>query len=239
VVLSPARIVRRGKGAFPWSPNWTTAGLLPQYPTTPAPETSAARSANLGNVLSVLAASAFLPFLPMLPLQLLVQNLSYDAAQLTLPLDHADPEQLARPHRWSARDLTLFIACFAPISSAFDLVTFWLLQHLSIATGAGHQVLFHTGWFIESLLTQVLAVLVIRTGRLPLVGSRPAAAVTSAALAGCGLAVLLPVTSAGARLGLTTTPLLLIGTLLLTVIGYLVTLQTAKFAYRRVTGRWL
>jgi P-type Mg2+ transporter len=200
---------------------------------------NATLSANLGNVLSVLAASAFLPFLPMLPLQLLVQNLAYDAAQLTLPLDHADPEQLRRPHRWSTRDLTTFIACFAPISSAFDLVTFWLLQHLSTASAGSQQVLFHTGWFIEGLLTQILAVLVIRTGRIPVLHSRPAATVGIAAAGGCALALVLPTTSAGARLGLQPLPVDLLGALLLTVVAYLATAQTAKAAYRRVTGRWL
>jgi len=59
---------------------------------------------DLGNVLSVLAASAFLPVLPMLPLQILVQNLAYDLAQLSLPLDNVDAEQLRRPHRWNTRD---------------------------------------------------------------------------------------------------------------------------------------
>jgi Mg2+-importing ATPase len=195
-------------------------------------------SANVGNVLSVLAASAFLPFLPMLPLQLLVQNLGYDAAQLTLPLDHADPEQLRRPHRWSARDLTRFIACLAPISSAFDLITFWLLQHVTHAD-VNHQALFHTGWFIESLLTQILAVLVIRTGRVPLPRSRPAAAVALAALASCAAALLLPYTNPGAWLGLHPLPPPLLGALALTVIVYIATLQTAKLAYRRLTSRWL
>jgi P-type Mg2+ transporter len=196
-------------------------------------------SANLGNVLSVLAASAFLPFLPMLPLQLLVQNLGYDAAQLALPLDHADPEQLTHPHRWSARDLTVFVACLAPISSAFDLVTFWLLQHLPGAADAAHQVLFHTGWFIESLLTQILAVLIIRTGRTPLPRSRPAATVTLAAALACAAAVGLPYTTSGAWLGLHPLPPLVLASLAVTVAAYLATLQTAKLLYRRVTGRWL
>jgi Mg2+-importing ATPase len=196
-------------------------------------------SANLGNVLSVLAASAFLPFLPMLPLQLLVQNLGYDAAQLALPLDHADPEQLTSPHRWSARDLTVFVACLAPVSSAFDLVTFWLLQHLPGMAGPAHQVLFHTGWFIESLLTQILAVLIIRTGRVPLPRSRPATIVTLAALGACTAALVLPATTAGAWLGLHPLPPLLLGVLALTVIAYLAALQTTKLVYQRITGRWL
>ena len=196
-------------------------------------------SANLGNVLSILAASAFLPFLPMLPLQILVQNLGYDIAQLTLPLDRADPEQLARPHRWSARDLTIFIACFAPLSSAFDLVTFALLQHLPAASAASHQMLFHAGWFTESLLTQILAVLVIRTERFPLLQSRPAAAVGLACLAGGALALSLPYTPAGTWLGLAPLPPTTLTLLLLTVITYLTALQAAKIAYHRIIGRWL
>jgi Mg2+-importing ATPase len=166
-------------------------------------------------------------------------NLGYDAAQLALTLDRADPEQLTRPHRWSARDLTVFVACLAPISSAFDLVTFWLLQHLTHADSPNHQMLFHTGWFVESLLTQILAVVIIRTGRVPLPRSRPAVAVTLAAAAGCALAILLPHTSAGARLGLQPVPAELVGVLLLSVAGYLVALQTAKAGYQRATRRWL
>ena len=198
-------------------------------------------SANLGNVLSILAASAFLPFLPMLPLQILVQNLGYDLAQLTLPLDHADPGQLTRPHRWSARDLTVFIACFAPLSSAFDLITFAFLQHLhTLGTStASHQMLFHAGWFTESLLTQILAVLVIRTGRVPLLHNRPAAALGLACLAGCATAVALPYTPAGTWLGLAPLPPTPLAVVLLTVAAYLTALQAAKAAYQRATGRWL
>jgi Mg2+-importing ATPase len=195
-------------------------------------------SANLGNVLSVLAASAFLPFLPMLPLQILVQNLAYDLAQLTLPLDNVDPEQVRRPHRWNSRDLLRFAGFFAPLSSAFDLATFWLLWLFWSRVG-GTQAVFHTGWFVEGLLTQVLAVLVIRTGRVPLLGSRPALPVALAAMAGASLALALPHTTWGAGLGLQPLPAPLLGLLLLVVTGYLGTLQTAKVVYQRLTGRWL
>jgi Mg2+-importing ATPase len=110
----------------------------------------------------------------MLPAQILVQNLCYDLTQLTLPLDRADATQLRAPRRWSSRDLLIFAACFAPLSSLFDIATFTLLGHLiSTSTPAG-QAVFRTGWFTESLLTQILAVQVIRTGRVPLLHSRPA-----------------------------------------------------------------
>ena len=94
----------------------------------------------------------------------------------------------------------------APLSSAFDLITFQLLQHLHTAGTISHQMMFHAGWFTESLLTQILAVLVIRTGRVPLPQSRPAAAVSLACLAGCGLAIALPYTPVGTWLGLAPVP---------------------------------
>ena len=147
----------------------------------------------------------------------------------------------ARPHRWSARDLTVFIACFAPLSSAFDLITFAFLQHLH-APGIGtasHQMLFHTGWFAESLLTLILAVLVTRTGRVPLLQSRPAAAVGFACLGGGALVISLPFTPAGTWLGLAPVPFTTLAVVLLTVTAYLAALQAAKAAYQRATGRWL
>jgi Mg2+-importing ATPase len=196
-------------------------------------------SANLGNVLSVLAAGMFLPMLPMLPLQLLAQNLCYDLAQLALPLDRVDPDQLRKPQRWSTPDLLGFIACFAPLSSLFDLATFWLLGHLLPVDGTSRQALFHTCWFIENLLTQILAVQVIRTARVPLWHSRPTTPVALAALTACGIAILLPYTPAAPWLGLQAPTLVLLATLAITATGYLAALQVVKVAYRRLTGRWL
>jgi Mg2+-importing ATPase len=196
-------------------------------------------SANLGNVLSVLAAGMFLPILPMLPLQLLAQNLCYDLAQLALPLDRVDPDQLRKPQRWSTRDLLGFIACFAPLSSLFDLATFWLLGHLLPVDSTSRQALFHTCWFIENLLTQILAVQVIRTAWVPLRHSRTTAPVALAAFAACGIAILLPYTPAAPRLGLQAPSLVLLAILAITATGYLAALQVVKVAYRRLTGRWL
>jgi P-type Mg2+ transporter len=196
-------------------------------------------SANLGNVLSVLYAAIALPFLPMLPLQLLVQNVCYDLVQLTLPFDRTDPEQLRTPQQWSSRDLLIFVACFAPLSSVFDVATFALLGHLMNLHSAAGQVAFHTGWFIESLLTQILAVHVIRTGRIPLLRSCAAAAVVLAAVAGCALALAMPATGIGARLGFTPLHAYAVAGIGMTVLAYLVALQAGKVVYRRFTRRWL
>src|SRR5262249_15342182 len=124
-------------------------------------------SANLGNVMSVLAASVLLPFLPMMPVQLLVQNLCYDGTQLALPLHRSDAGQLGWPGPWSTRDVLGFVASFALLGSVFDLATYGLLVYL-LPAGAGYrQALFQTAWFVVGLLGEILAVLVIRTGRIP------------------------------------------------------------------------
>ncbi|HEY4457851.1 MAG TPA: magnesium-translocating P-type ATPase, partial [Pseudonocardiaceae bacterium] len=128
----------------------------------------ASASSNFGNALSIVIASAFLPFLPMLPIQLLVQNLTYDLAQLALPWDRVDAEYLRRPRRWVAGDLTLFMLRLGPVSSVFDMATFAVLWWVFDA----HQSLFQAGWFAEGLVSQILVVLVIRTSRLR-GGARP------------------------------------------------------------------
>lgn len=126
----------------------------------------AATSSNLGNVVSVTAASAFLPFLPMLPIQLLVQNLTYDLSQLAIPWDRVDPEETQRPQRWDSAALRRFVIRVGPLSSIFDLAT-WIALCRLFGAGSAHPELFQTGWFVEGLLTQVLAVHIIRTRRPP------------------------------------------------------------------------
>jgi P-type Mg2+ transporter len=196
-------------------------------------------SANLGNVISVLAAAAFLPFLPMLPVQLLVQNLCYDLTQLALPFDRVEPGQIRGPLSWSYRDLAGFVTRFALLGSVFDLATFWLLRKELDESTASGQALFHTGWFVQGLLTQTLAVCVIRTIAVPLLRGRPTWPLALTTVAGCAAALLIPVLPAAGRLGFHPLPAdVLIGIAVLAV-AYLATLQLAKQAYRRLTGRWL
>ena len=201
-------------------------------------------SANLGNVLSVLAASFVpfaapaWPFLPMLPAQLLVGNIGLDLAQLALPLDRVEPAQLARPHRWSVPDLVRFAACFGPLSTGFDLLLFRLLGLAAPGTG-WPAPLFGTLWFLDSLATGVLAVLVLRTEAVPLWRGRPTWPVALAVLGTLAAGAALPYTPAGARLGLVPVPARLVLLLVPAVAAYLVTLHLAARLYRRVTGRWL
>jgi P-type Mg2+ transporter len=125
-------------------------------------------SANLGNMLSMAVASLFLPFLPLLAGQVLLNNFLSDIPALGLADDRVDPELVARPRRWDMRQIGRFMVVFGSLSSIFDLLTFALLLALFSATPA----LFRTGWFVESLLTELVIALVVRTRR-PFYRSRP------------------------------------------------------------------
>lgn len=126
-------------------------------------------SSNFGNVFSILVASAFLPFLPMLSIQLLVQNLIYDMAQLTIPWDNVDQEEIVSPVKWQVRGLLKFTLSIGPVSSIFDILTFLMMWYVFGANTIENQALFQTGWFMIGLVTQTLVVHIVRTRKTPFI----------------------------------------------------------------------
>jgi Mg2+-importing ATPase len=144
-------------------------------------------SANLGNMLSMAAASLFLPFLPLLAGQILLNNFLSDVPAVGLADDHVDPELVERPRRWNMRFIGSFMTQFGILSSAFDLLTFGVLLGAFRAGPA----LFRTGWFVESLLTELVIALVVRTRR-PFFRSRPGNVLLASTIAIVVLAVALP-----------------------------------------------
>jgi Mg2+-importing ATPase len=196
-------------------------------------------SSNFGNVFSVLVASAFLPFLPMLPLQILVQNLLYDLSQLSIPFDRMDEEYLRVPRKWDAGDIGRFMVWIGPVSSIFDITTFWLMWHYFGANDVAHQSLFQSGWFIEGLLSQTLVVHMIRTRRIPFlrsVASAPVLALTGLIMV---IGMLIPYSGLGARIGMQPLPGIYFAWLALTLVSYCVLTQVVKTIYIRRYGRWL
>jgi Mg2+-importing ATPase len=142
-------------------------------------------SANLGNMVSMAAASLFLPFLPLLAGQILLNNFISDVPAVGIAGDTVDPELVARPRRWDMRFIGRFMIEFGVLSSAFDFVTFAVLLGIF---HAGPE-LFRTGWFVESLLTELVVALVVRTRR-PFYRSRPGTILLVSTL------ILIPVTFA-------------------------------------------
>ncbi|WP_300108650.1 magnesium-translocating P-type ATPase [Rhodoferax sp.] len=192
-----------------------------------------ATSSNFGNMFSMAAATLFLPFLPMLPLQILLNNLLYDVSEVTLPLDNVDAEDLAQPKHWDMGFIRNFMLTIGPISSLFDFLTFYLLIKLFEA----HEAMFRTGWFVESMATQVLVIFVIRTRRNPL-RSQPNRWLVLTSLAVVLAAMLLPFTPLAPYLGFTPLPLAFFALLAGLLVCYLLMVEGGKqWFYKRQTRR--
>jgi len=190
-------------------------------------------SSNFGNMFSMAAATLFLPFLPMLPVQILVNNFLYDVSEIAIPLDSVDAEDLERPRHWDMSAIRNFMIVVGLVSSIFDFLTFYVLRHLF---HAGER-LFHSGWFVESLATQVLVIFVIRTRGNPL-RSKPSTILTATSLVVVAVATVLPYTPLGARLGFVPAPGLFLLILAGTVVVYLVMVQAVKtLFYRRIAAQ--
>ena len=192
-----------------------------------------ATSSNFGNMFSMAAATLFLPFLPMLPLQVLLNNFLYDLSELPLPADNVDEDDLARPRRWDMGFIRTFMMTIGPVSSIFDFLTFWLL----LAVLQADKALFRTGWFVESLATQVLVIFVIRTRASPFKSrAHPALAITS--LGVVALAIILPFTPLASVLGFAPLPLRFIALLLGLTVIYLALVEMVKrWFYRHLAAR--
>ena len=180
-------------------------------------------SSNFGNVFSMAGASLFLPFLPMLPTQILLNNLLYDLAQITIPTDNVDETYLQKPQHWDIGLIRNFMVYIGPISSIFDFLTFYVLLHFFRASEA----LFHTGWFVESLATQTLVLFVIRTSKNPL-RSRPSGPLMATCLAVVVVGIYLPFSPLAGVLGFTPLPAAYFAFLALATGAYLLLVEAAK-----------
>ncbi len=185
-------------------------------------------SSNFGNMFSMAGAALFLPFLPMLPIQILLNNLLYDVSEIAIPFDRVDPEDTAQPVTWNVRLIEKFMLVFGPISSLFDFLTFYVLLHLF---GAG-EALFQTGWFIESITTQVLVVFAIRTRRR-FFASRPHRSLVFLALGVAAFAALLPFLPIGHWFGFVAPPPLFFVYAIAATATYLALVETAKALFYR------
>lgn len=183
-----------------------------------------ATSANFGNMFSMAGASLFLTFLPLLPKQILLTNLLTDFPEMAIATDNVDKELVESPRRWNMRFIRNFMMTFGLLSSLFDYLTFGVL--LLILHASPEE--FRTGWFVESVISASLVVLVVRT-RGPFFKSRPGKSLFTATLLIGVVALILPFIPIGGRLfGFTPLPtsfLVLMGVI---VAAYIAAAETAK-----------
>ncbi|MHB8886983.1 MAG: HAD-IC family P-type ATPase, partial [Methylovirgula sp.] len=179
-------------------------------------------SSNFGNMFSMAGGILFLPFLPMLPIQILLNNLLYDLSETTIPLDRVSDSMVMQPRRWSLDIVRKFMLVFGPLSSIFDIVTFALL--LRVFQADAH--LFHTGWFVESLATQILVIFIIRTPH-PL-RDLPHPALVASSLFAFALAVAFPYSPLAPWVGFVPLPATVMGALALVTLAYLAAVYAVK-----------
>jgi len=193
-------------------------------------------SANFGNMFSMAAASLFLPFLPLLASQILLNNFLSDIPGTTIASDNVDPEWVAAPRRWDNKFISRYMVLFGLVSSIFDFLTFGTLLFVFSATAEE----FRTGWFIESLLTELVIALVVRTRRV-FFRSRPGNLLLASTVAVIGVTLVLPFLPFNSLLGFVPLP----APLMLVLIGltglYVVVAELAKkyFYARLINAQFL
>jgi Mg2+-importing ATPase len=206
-------------------------------------------SSNFGNMFSVIGASAWLPYVPMAPIQVLTNNLLYDFSQVPIPTDNVGPQQIAKPRPWHMGEIARFIVFIGPISSIFDYTTYMIMWFVfkcsqlnlvpppelvarfakpTTADDTYAAALFHTGWFVESLMTQTLIIHVIRTNLLPFIQSRASWQLTLTTLVIMGIGAYLPYSPLASPLGFVPLPILFWPLLLVTLICYVGLTQLIK-----------
>jgi Mg2+-importing ATPase len=206
-------------------------------------------SSNFGNMFSVIGASAWLPYMPMAPIQILTNNLLYDFSQVPIPTDNVGPQQIAKPRPWNMGEIAKFIVFIGPISSIFDYTTYaimWFVfkcndlglvpppELVARYAGITHPektyaaALFHTGWFVESLMTQTLIIHVIRTNLIPFLQSRASWQLTLTTLLIMAFGAWLPFSPLASALGFVPLPPLFWLLLLVTLLCYVGLTQVIK-----------
>ncbi len=192
-----------------------------------------ATSANFGNMFSMAGASLFLPFLPLLPKQILLTNLMTDFPEMTIASDGVDVEMVDKPRRWDIGFIVRFMLTFGLVSSVFDYLTFGVLIFVLRANPEQ----FRTGWFVESVISAALIVLVVRTRR-PFIKSRPGRYLLITTLSVAAAALVLPFTPIARPLGFTSLPPFVLFLMLVIVSLYILAAEIAKAVfYRRLSNR--
>ncbi|MCR8560802.1 magnesium-translocating P-type ATPase [Mucilaginibacter sp. BJC16-A38] len=189
-----------------------------------------ATSANFGNMFSMAGASLFLPFLPLLPKQILLTNLLTDFPEMAIATDKVDAINIQSPQHWDLHFIKRFMIIFGLLSSVFDYLTFGVLLFVFHA----NEKIFQTGWFMESVISATLIVLVVRT-RLPFFKSLPGKYLSIATVMVLLLVLTLPATPVCTWFGFSRVPGAYFGWMLLIVITYMITAELAKqWFYKRI-----
>lgn len=188
-------------------------------------------SSNFGNMLSMSLALLFIPFFPATATQLLLNNLLYDISQLSIPTDNVDAAFIQKPRYWNIDIVRRFMFYLGPVSTLFDFLTFFVMLKLFHASEA----LFQTGWFVESLATQVLVIFIVRTSK-KCWESKPSLPLIISVLTIVFLGILLPYSPLAGLFGFVPLPSRYFIFLISAIVAYLTLMELLK---KKLMWRWL
>lgn len=188
-------------------------------------------SATFGNMFSMAGASLILPFLPMLPQQILMTNFLTDFPYMAVAADNVDEDELKVPQKWNLKQLKNFMIVFGLHSSVFDYLTFYALYKLFKADAD----MFHTGWFIESICTELLILFVVRTHK-SLLKSMPGKLLITLSILGLLITLALPFMPFAKELGFVVPPFKLLGIIVGILTLYVITADMIKVLFFRRTA---
>lgn len=199
-------------------------------------------SSNFGNMLSMLIAAIWLPFMPMFSTQVLILNMIYDFSQYTIPWDNVDESYYQLPRKWDPKSIFKFMLCIGPISTLFDITSFLIMYYGFKWNSDTTASYFQTGWFFESLLTQIAVIYVLRTEKVPFIQSLPSWSVISSTmitfLIGLMLVLITGLGSIHFESLINNNPQW-IGYSFIIMISYIGFAQLGKVGYKKVFKEWL
>ena len=178
-------------------------------------------SSNFGNMISLATASIFLPFLPMAPVQIIAKNLLYDISQVSLFTDNVDKEYTRQPKKWDIDNIKKSMLVLGPINVVFDYITFAVL--IFGFNALENKELFQTGWFVKTLIAEILVIHAIRTDKIPFIQSNASVWIFLMNIFMISLIVWLLFSNYAVHLGFVTLPAFYWPLLVLILLFYLIT----------------
>lgn len=198
-----------------------------------------ATSGNFGNTISVIIASLFLPFLPLMPIQIIIQNLLNDLAQIGMPFDNIDEDYILSPKKWDEKDIQKFMFIFGPISTIFDVCCFMVLWHVMGYKDIGAALYFQTGWFVFGILSQTLIIHTIRTDKIPFVTSKSSRQLLISTFLVVIASILMSFTDIANIFNLVKLPISYFKWIVILLLAYVLVIEIFKKIYVRIKGSWL
>lgn len=198
-----------------------------------------ATSGNFGNMVSVIIASIFLPFLPLLPIHILIQNLLCDFAQIGMPFDNVDRENIEKPKKWNTKGIKKFMFAFGAISTILDIICFAVLWFVLKFNTEEKAVLFQTGWFAFGIISQTLIIHMIRTHKLPFIKSKSSKQLLISTFTITIITLLITFTNIATIFDLRKLPLEYMIWILGLLFVYIILIQLYKKVYLKRNKEWL